>query len=89
MSNGTAAQLKAEEAECRILFAEELSANDSETLALEGFNPAQSLRDIKKAVSLKLGCSTSWEKLEIVFGGAVIDGRMHTPLPCHPRLLNR
>ena len=73
MSGGTTVQSKAEEAECRILFAEELSANDSETLALEGFSPTQTLRDIKKAIADRIGQSSSWEGLQVVFAGKMMD----------------
>jgi len=56
-----------------MIFVEELTANDCEAKVLNGFSVSRTVRDIQKAIAVELGQPNSWEGLQAIYAGTILE----------------
>lgn len=56
-----------------ILFAEELTANEGESHALEGLDAEKTVRELRHRVARTIGNPASWSTMQVIFAGEVMD----------------
>jgi hypothetical protein len=74
MTNTSAAKQKALEAYSgAIIFAEELTANEGQSHAIEGLDPEKSVRDLRHCIARAVNNLPSWSTMQVIFAGEVMD----------------
>ncbi|CAK7206375.1 hypothetical protein SEUCBS139899_009167 [Sporothrix eucalyptigena] len=74
MTNMSSAAAKALEAfGGTILFAEELTANEGQSHAIEGLDTEKSVRDLRHCISRAINDKPSWSTMQVIFAGEVMD----------------
>lgn len=74
MTNTSSAKQKALEAYAgAIIFAEELTANDGQSHAIEGLDPDKSVRDLRHCIARAIDNLPSWSTMQVIFAGEVME----------------
>ncbi|ERT02894.1 uncharacterized protein SPSK_09716 [Sporothrix schenckii 1099-18] len=74
MTSTSSAKQKALEAYSgSIIFAEELTANEGESHAIEGLDPDKSVRDLRHRIAHAIDNPASWSTMQVIFAGEVME----------------
>ncbi|KAL1891278.1 hypothetical protein Sste5346_007737 [Sporothrix stenoceras] len=73
-SSSSAKQKALEDYSGAIIFAEELTANEGQSHALEGLDPDnQSVRDLRHSIARSINNLGSWSTMQVIFAGEVME----------------